>query len=94
MLRAKWGAFALIILQISAVSQAHAQGCLAPSRPFVPSDPSAAREYADLIRSDFELYLADVQGYFRCLDAERTRAFNEAREVSEEYGRFIETVGR
>jgi len=44
--------------------------------------------YADLIRSDFETYIADVQDYFRCLDTERARAFTEAREVSEDYGRF------
>lgn len=86
--------FALIILQFCGTSAVSAQGCLAPSRPFVPSDPRDVREYADLIRTDFEVYLADVQTYFRCLDAERARAFNEAREVSEEYARFIETVGR
>ena len=46
------------------------------------------RAYADLIRADFESYIADVQDYFRCLDAERAHAFVEAREVSEDYGRF------
>nr|WP_237685067.1 hypothetical protein [Szabonella alba] len=50
------------------------------------------RIYADLIRGDFESYIADVQDYFRCLDEERARAFVEAREVSEEYGRFIEAL--
>ena len=50
------------------------------------------RTYADLIRADFESYIADVQGYFRCLDAERARAFIEAREVSEDYGRFVSAV--
>jgi len=50
------------------------------------------RTYADLIRGDFEAYIADVQDYFRCLDEERARAFVEAREVSEEYGRLIEAV--
>ena len=85
--------FVLIMLQLCGASAVSAQGCLAPSRPFVPSDPRDAREYADLIRTDFELYLADIQAYFRCLDAERARAFDEAREVSEEYGQFIETVG-
>jgi hypothetical protein len=48
------------------------------------------RLYADLIRGDFEAYFADVQDYFRCLDEERARAFVEARQVSEEYGRFVE----
>ncbi len=50
------------------------------------------RTYANLIRGDFESYIADVQDYFRCLDEERARAFVEAREVSEEYGRFVSAV--
>jgi hypothetical protein len=90
---ASW-AVALIFFSVLGVSASDAETCLAPSRPFVPSDPADAREYADLIRQDFETYLAKIQGYFRCLDAERVRAFNEAQEVSEEYGRFIETVRR
>jgi hypothetical protein len=84
----------LIIACLLWATPSQAETCLAPTRPFVPSDPTDAREYADLIRSDFETYLSDVQGYFRCLDGERTRAFEEAREVTEEYGRFIETVRR
>ncbi|MEM7668708.1 MAG: hypothetical protein AAF317_06095 [Pseudomonadota bacterium] len=70
-------------------ASAAAETCLAPQRPFVPSDPQAVREYADIIRSDFELYIRDVQSYFRCLEEERARAFEEAREVSQEYGRFL-----
>lgn len=50
------------------------------------------RAYADLLRSDFEGYTADIQGYFRCLDAERQRAFQDAREVSEDYGRLVELL--
>ena len=72
---------------------ASAQTCFAPSRPFVPNDPQAAQEYADLIRNDFEIYIQDILSYFRCLDEERARAFQEAREVSEEYGRFHGLVG-
>jgi hypothetical protein len=70
-----------------------AASCLAPPRPFVPNDSQAARDYADLIRGDFETYIQDIQSYFRCLDSERARAFEEAREVSEEYGRFLQLVG-
>jgi len=70
-----------------------AGSCLAPPRPFVPNDSEAARYYADLIRGDFETYIQDIQSYFRCLDSERARAFEEAREVSEEYGRFLQLVG-
>ncbi|NSY39387.1 hypothetical protein GKC28_14180 [Leisingera sp. ANG59] len=70
-----------------------AASCLPPPRPFVPSDFEAARDYADLIRSDFEVYIRDIQSYFRCLEEERARAFEEAREVSQDYGRFLELMG-
>lgn len=80
---------AAIVLQSISASPAAAETCLAPPRPFVPSDPHAAREYADLIRQDFDLYIREIQSYFRCLETERARAFEEAREVSEEYGRFL-----
>ena len=65
---------------------------MAPPRPFVPSDPDAAREYADLIRGDFETYISEVQNYFRCMEGERARAFEEAQEVSQEYGSFVQLI--
>lgn len=84
----------VILLSAVVGSSASSANCLAPERPFVPSDPQAAREYADLIQNDFEIYIQDIQNYFRCLDDERARAFQEAREVSEEYGRFLGTLER
>ena len=83
-----------ILLVTCLVGEVSAASCSPPPRPFVPSVSEAARDYADLIRSDFELYIRDIQSYFRCLEEERARAFEEAREVSEEYGRFLETVDR
>ncbi|MEM8820008.1 MAG: hypothetical protein AAGE90_10840 [Pseudomonadota bacterium] len=80
-----------LLLLVPAASQAGS--CLAPVRPFLPSDSQAARDYADIIRQDFEVYIRDVQEYFRCLELERARAFEEAREVSQDYGRFLELVG-
>jgi hypothetical protein len=50
------------------------------------------RDYRGIIRQDFEAYIRDIQSYFRCLEHERTRAFEEAREVSEEYNRFLQLV--
>ena len=70
-----------------------AESCLAPTRPFVPSDSKSMHDYRDIIRQDFEDYISDIQSYFRCLDGERARAFEEAREVSEDYGRFLQLVG-
>ncbi|WP_112312990.1 hypothetical protein [Pseudogemmobacter bohemicus] len=67
--------------------------CLPPERPWLPSEAADIRAYADLIRGDFESYIAAVQDYFRCLDAERARAFLEAQEVSQDYGRFQSIVG-
>ena len=59
----------------------------------LPFDLDTSRAYADLIREDFEGYISAVQEYFRCLDAERARAFSEAQEVSQDYGRFQSVVG-
>lgn len=50
------------------------------------------RAYADLIRGDFETYIAAVQDYFRCLDDERARTFMEAREVRDDYATFLNAV--
>lgn len=68
--------------------------CYPPTVPFVPGDPSAQREFADLIKRDFESYIADAQVYFRCLDTERARAFEEAKTVSEDYGRFLQEMSQ
>ncbi len=69
-----------------------ATACVPPERPFLPQSPEDVRSYAELIRADFESYITDVQEYFLCLDVERARAFAEAQEVSEDYGRFVKTV--
>ncbi|MGX0877884.1 hypothetical protein ACSSV4_002580 [Roseovarius sp. MBR-154] len=82
-----------LALLICAPGPGFTESCLAPPRPFLPSDSQAARDYADIIRGDFEGYIQDIQSYFRCLDSERARAFEEAREVSEDYGRFLQLVG-
>ena len=88
-----WGTQVILLLFVMSGGAA-AETCVAPPRPFVPSDLQAARDYAGIIRSDFELYLRDIQSYFRCLEDERVRAFGEAKEVSQEYGRFLQTVGK
>ena len=82
-----------MVLLICVPEPVLAESCLAPPRPFLPIDSQTARDYADLIRGDFEDYIQDIQSYFRCLDSERARAFEEAREVSEDYGRFLQLVG-
>ncbi|MEP3332301.1 hypothetical protein [Sedimentitalea sp.] len=84
----------LVLVILSLAGDVAAEACIAPPRPFVPSDLQTVRDYADIIGRDFELYLRDIQSYFRCLDEERSRAFKEAREVSQEYGRFLELIGR
>jgi len=84
----------LFALALCLGEPAGAATCFPPTVPFVPSDPEAQRQFADLIRQDFETYIVDVQEYFRCMDAERARAFEEAREVSEEYGRFLQEMSQ
>jgi hypothetical protein len=89
----RWVTMQAVALLMLAPVASKAETCLAPVRPFVPSDSQAARDYADIIRRDFEVYISDIQDYFRCLEQERARAFEEAREVSQDYGRFLELVG-
>lgn len=79
-----------VVLLLALAGTVNAKTCLAPLPPFVPNDTQVALEYADIIRQDFEFYIRDIQDYFRCLDAERSRAFEEAREVSQAYGRFLQ----
>jgi len=81
----------LQILVAGAVGSS-AAACVPPERSFLPQSPDDMRAYADLIRGDFEAYIAEVQEYFQCLDVERARAFAEAREVSEDYARFVGAV--
>lgn len=88
-----WAVAQAILLVACLAGEGSAASCLPPPRPFVPSDSDAAQAYANLIRSDFELYIQDIQSYFRCLEVERARAFEEAREVSQDYGRFLELMG-
>ncbi len=84
-----------VILLIGTLAHpASGETCLTPQQPFVPSDPVAVFEYADLIRRDFEDYIRDIQDYFRCLELERDRAFREATEVTEEYETFLRRVER
>lgn len=83
----------LVLLAVVTWGQdAMASPCVGPERPYLPSSTEDIRAYADLLRADFEGYIAGVQEYFRCLDEERARAFVEAREVSEEYGWFLESL--
>lgn len=76
-----------------AATAAHSQTCLSPPRPFLPSGQAEMVEFKEIIREDFEYYINDIQAYFRCLDEERARAFEEARQVSQEYGQFLSAVG-
>lgn len=69
-----------------------AESCCAPPRPFLPSDSQAAQDYVDIIRRDFEGYIQDIQSDFRCLDGDRADALGKAREVSEDYGQFLQLV--
>ena len=90
--RLLWGRRALAGLLLGVWSSAEA--CVPPQRPYVPADPDAVRSYASILKGDFEGYFADIQQYFRCLDEERTRAFEEAREVGQDYGNLLEALGK
>ena len=96
-LRLSFRSVARLIFSLVIVLSPHdvsAESCEAPPRPFVPKVAQVSVEFADIIRRDFDLYFRDIQSYLRCLDAERARAFQEAREVSKDYGRFVQQAGQ
>lgn len=81
-----------VVILSTLCSPGFAQTRLAPARPVLPNDSSSVLVYADILRRDFDLYISDIEAYFRCLDEERARAFKEAHEVSEDYVRFLKMV--
>jgi hypothetical protein len=83
---------ALLTMILAALAAGQVNACTPPERPFLPQARQDMQIYSDLIREDFEGYIAQVQDYFRCIDEERARAFSEAREVTEDYGRFIDAI--
>jgi hypothetical protein len=83
---------ALLTMILAALAAGPLDACTPPERPFLPQARQDMRIYSDLIREDFESYIAQVQDYFHCIDEERARAFVEAREVTEDYGRFIDAL--
>lgn len=77
---------------IFAATAVQSETCLSPPRPLLPAGQAEMIEFADIIKDDFEYYIRDIQEYFRCLDDERARAFDEARQVSQEYGLFLGVI--
>jgi hypothetical protein len=87
--------FGLVMLCAAATppqAQSDAGFCLPLSPPLLPSDARLMREFAELLRDEFEQYLSEVTGYFRCIDDERARAWREAAEVTAQYGAFLEAL--
>ena len=79
-----------VLALLLTVQVTQAQACLQPIPPFVPINPADIREYSDLLRRDMEAYLANVERYFRCQDAQRAQVFIEARLASEAYALVLD----
>lgn len=83
-----WVGLAVVLCVSPAPIDAQDLACIAPVPPFLPGDPRDVRTYAELLRQDFETYIADFDTYLRCLDAERARVFEEGRAVVQDYARL------
>lgn len=91
-IRAGFGLVMLCATASPPQAQSDAGFCLPLSPPLLPSDARLMREFADLLRDEFEHYLSEVTLYFRCLDDERDRAWREASEVTAQYEAFLEAL--
>ena len=87
-----FGLFSASAVAIDA--QSYAGLCVPLNPPELPSDAELVREFAELLREEFEQYLIDVTAYFQCIDAERDRAWREADEVTAQYGALLEALRR
>lgn len=99
LLRARAGpVLALLLAALTAPLPAQAQHlpdyCLPLIPPHLPGDAQLVREFEALLRAEFEQYLSQVSQYFRCLDAERARALQEAAQVTVQYGAFLDALRR
>lgn len=79
-----------VMVVLSWGSAAIAGTCLPPTPPWMPTNASDVRAYANLLRRDAETYFTDVERYFRCLDQQRREVFEQARVVSGDYARVLE----
>ena len=84
----------VVVLAMALGTAGFAQGCVAPSAPFMPADPADIRAYADLLRQDFEAYFTDAQAYFRCLEQERRAVFDEVQQVTQAYGHMVDLLAQ
>ena len=93
-IRAGFGLAMLCAAAAPLQAQGHVGPCLPLIPPELPRDARLMREFEDLLREEFELYILEVTLYFRCIDAERDRAWREAAEVTAQYGAFLEALRR
>jgi len=90
-------ALALGLFSASAVAidvQSYAGLCVPLNPPELPSDAELVREFAELLREEFEQYLIEVTTCFQWIDAKRDRAWREAAEVTAQYGALLEALRR
>ena len=85
---------AALTVPLPAQAQHPPDYCLPLIPPHLPRDDQLVREFEALLRAEFEQYLSQVTQYFRCLDAERDRALQEAAQVTVQYGAFLDALRR
>lgn len=81
---------ATIGLLVQPVGGFAAPFCVPPEAPYLPETDDDLRNYADLIRADFEDYFRAVSEFTTCLTEARAEAIVEAEEVSVQYRGFIQ----
>ena len=59
--------------------------------PIVPelTTPELAQEYREEFKDEFDQYFRDASRYTACLDAERTRIWEEMQITAQRYNRFL-----
>ncbi len=68
--------------------------CMPPLLPYLPTTQAEADEFGSLVTEEAERYFQDTQDYLSCLDRDRVRVFQEAREFTAQYSQYINSFAR
>ena len=82
--------FPVIVAAIAAFGPgvATAEWCDPPIVPELTT-PELAQEYREEFKDEFDQYFRDASRYTACLDAERTRIWEEMQITAQRYNRFL-----
>lgn len=83
-----------LVLALTATNGLANDICMPPLLPYLATTQAEADEFGPLIAEAAERYFQEAQEYLSCLDLDRDRVFQEAREFADQYAQYINAFAR